>query len=105
MPKSITGQVLSSIQSGQQVVLSTTIVNNLDEAQPYVGLIEVRDSSGVTVFLGWSTGNLHGNDRTEVGLSWTPDSAGTYEARTFVLSDLTHPNILSSVQTSQISVS
>jgi hypothetical protein len=103
--KDVTGRTLSSLSVGQQAVLSTNIVNNNDESRPFVALVEVRDSSGITVFLAWQTGTLNPSGQAEVGLSWTPEEAGDYEVRTFVISDLANPQILSEVQTSDISVS
>jgi len=40
-----------------------------------------------------------------VGLSWTPEIQDDYEVRTFVISSLNNPRILSPVSTSNVSVS
>jgi hypothetical protein len=69
-----------------------------------VALIEVRDSDGVTIFLAWQIGQLAGGDRTQVGLSWTPEDQGDYTVRTFVISDLNDPDILSEVSESDVTV-
>jgi hypothetical protein len=100
----VTGQVLDEVSAGQQVVLATSVRNNNAGPQPFVALIEVRDSNDVTVFLAWQTGTLPANGQTQVGLSWTPDIAGDYEVRTFVISDLNNPQVLSEVSTSNITV-
>lgn len=100
-----TGQPVDQVQAGQQVVLTTTINNNLDEAVPFVAIVEVRDDNGVTVFLAWQTGTLGADGRATVGLSWTPDFAGDYDIRTFVISSLDNPRILSEVKQSSVSVS
>jgi len=101
----IQGKPLNSVTAGQQIVLSTSVSNKIDEDQPFVALVEVRDSSGVTVFLGWTTGSLSANGQAAVGLSWTPEQSGTYEVRTFVLSSLSSPTILSDVVKSNLTVS
>jgi len=103
--KDITGKVVTSVTTGQQVLLATTIINTLDQDLPYVALIEVRDSSGVTVAIGFSTGTLKPNDRNEVGQSFTPQESGSYNVRTFVISSLDKPQILSKVEQSTLSVS
>ena len=103
--KDVSGGSVDDIVPGQQVVLSTTVQNNLDEDLPFVALIEVRDSSGITVFLAWQTGTLNADGRAEVGLSWTPDRSGDYQVRTFVVSNLSNPQVLSPVMTSNITVS
>lgn len=103
-PKDVTGETLDEVSVGQQVVLTTNVVNTEASPQSFVALIEVRDSNGVTVFLAWQTGTLSANGQTQVGLSWTPDIADDYEVRTFVISDLNNPTILSPVETSNITV-
>jgi hypothetical protein len=100
----VSGQDIDEVSAGQQVVLTTDVRNNEASATPFVALIEVRDSSGVTVFLAWQTGTLPANGRTQVGLSWTPEDSGDYEVRTFVISNLNRPDILSEVETSDITV-
>jgi hypothetical protein len=102
--RDVSGGTISNIVEGQQVVLTTTINNNLDDDLPFVALIEVRDSSGITVYLAWQTGTLDAGDRTEVGLSWTPEDSGDYQVRTFVISNLNNPQVLSQVMTSNITV-
>jgi len=99
------GNKLDILSRDRQVILSTTITNNLDSNQPYVAIIEVRTSDGITEYLSWQTGELGPDDIIDVGQSWLPDSAGSYTVRTFVISDLSNPQILSSVHQSEISVS
>jgi len=101
----VTGKKLTEVSAGQQVVLSTTVINKNDAPQPFVALVEVRDSSGVTVYLAWQTGTLSANGQTNVGLSWTPENSGSYEVRTFVISNLSTPTVLSKVSTSNVTVS
>jgi hypothetical protein len=102
--KDASGGAVGSITTGQQVVLTTTVTNNVDDELPFVALVEVRDASGITNFLAWQTGVMDAGDRTEVGLSWTPENAGDYTVRTFVISNLNNPQVLSEVQTTNISV-
>ena len=103
--KDMTGKPLSSLAAGQQAILSTTVKNNNDIVQPFVALIEVRDSSGITVYLAWQTGTLNPSGQIEVGLSWKPEQAGSYEVRTFVISDLASPRVLSPVEWAVVAVS
>ena len=103
--KDVTGDEIDEVTVGQQVVLSTTIQNNIDDEQPFVALIEVRDSKGITVYLAWQTGTLNSEGEAEVGLSFTPQEPGTYTIRTFVISDLGTPEILSELRESEFTVS
>jgi hypothetical protein len=100
----VSGRDIDEVSRGQQVILATDVINNEASATPFVALIEVRDDTNVTVFLAWQTGTLQANARTNVGLSWTPEISGDYTVRTFVISDLESPDILSEVSTTEITV-
>jgi hypothetical protein len=104
MLKDFNGAEVKEVTVGSQVVLSTTIKNNNDAELPYVAIVEVRDSDKVTVFLSWQTGKLPASSETGVGIAWTPEAAGTYSVRTFVLSDLGSPQVLSPVAESTVTV-
>ncbi len=84
---------------GAQLVLSTTVENNFDE-QEYVVIIEARDENGVTVFLGLQSGTLAPDDSSDIETSWTPEAAGDYQIRTFVVSSLESGEVLSGVSVS-----
>jgi hypothetical protein len=102
----VSGQELDEIATGTQVVLSTTIVNNQADAQPFAAIVEVRDGDGITRYLQWQIGTLPASGRANVGLSWTPDAPGDYTVRTFVLDKISGtPAILSPIVESEITVS
>ena len=103
--KDITGSTINEVTTGQQVVLSTDIKNNNNVSQPFAAIVEVRDADGITVYLQWQTGTLNPSSTANVGLSWTPENAGTYSVRTFVISNLANPAVLSPVAESTITVS
>jgi hypothetical protein len=98
------GDEIASAKMGTQVVLSTSIKNNNALSQPFVVIVEVRNSQDVTDSLVWQSGTLNPNSSIDVGMSWLPSSAGKYEARTFVISDLQHPEVLSAVSHNQMEV-
>lgn len=94
--------------AGKQAMLSTVITNNSDQLRSFVGLLEVRESDGVTVFLAWQSGILYPNSQTKIGVSWTPDRPGDYEVRTFAVShldlNLGSPHVLSEVEMLEFTV-
>jgi hypothetical protein len=90
---------------GTQLGLSTTIENDGSAEQPFVALIEVRDSTGITVYLAWQSGNLEPAGTTAIEVSWIPDVSGKYEVRTFAVSSLTNAIVLSKVATTSVDVS
>jgi len=100
----VSGNPVSEINAGKQVILTTTVTNVNAQSQPFVALIEVRDSNDITVYLAWQTGTLPANGKADIGLSWTPDFADSYEVRTFAISSLSNPQILSEISSSQITV-
>jgi len=102
--KDVSGGELEKVETGQQVVLSSQLQNNNFASLPFVSIIEVRDDSGVTVFLAWQTGTVAGSGQTEVGVSWTPEMQGHFSLRTFVMSDLSNSQVLSEVSTSNVVV-
>jgi hypothetical protein len=105
-PELQTGSSLfTEITAGQQVVITTAFSNNCGEQdQPYVGIIEVRNSDGVTEYLAWRTGTLQYGDTVDMGASWTPEHGDTYELRTFIITDLQKPEILSRLAISNVTI-
>jgi hypothetical protein len=102
--KDIAGDELAEMTVGRQVVLSTTIKNNNANVQPFLAIVEVRNSQQVTESLEWQTGSLSPDASADIGISWTPERAGTYQIRTFVISDFERLYILSPVAVSEVMV-
>jgi hypothetical protein len=98
----ITGELLA----GQQAILSTEISSSFQKEElSFVAILEVRDSSGVTVSIGWQSGSLPAQGQTEVGMSWLPKDPGNFQVRTFLISDLLSPQVLSEVASTMVTVS
>lgn len=102
--RDIAGDELAKLLVGRQVVLSTTIKNNNANVQPFLAIVEVRNSQQVTESLEWQTGTLNADASADIGISWTPERAGTYQIRTFVISDFEQLEILSPVAVSEVVV-
>lgn len=100
----ISGNPLSVITSGQQVVINTNHSNETARELEFVVIIEVRDSDNTTVFLALQSGTLEPNGRTAVGTSWTAGEPSAYFFRTFTISGLQDPSILSAVAEAEIIV-
>ena len=97
---------LREATAGEQFIITTTISNHCSKQdQPFVGIIEARNSEGVTEIFGWQGGVLKGaSGETAIGISWVPTHGDSYQLRTFALSDLEHPVILSSVITTNVAI-
>lgn len=85
---------------GQLVVLSTTVSSTKDDPQPFVAVMEARDGAGMTRFLGFAIGSIEAGSTSEIGISWTPEEAGNYELRAFLVSGFENPQLLTAVATS-----
>jgi hypothetical protein len=102
--KAVYSPLLHAPLAGQQLVIATTLTNN-DDIRDWaaVDLIEVRDSSGITVSLYWQSG-ISAGGTMDVGASWIPEYPDNYEVRTFVISSLDNPRIFSQVERTPISI-
>lgn len=85
-----------------QLVIHTDISDNIAESQkPFVAIFEVRNSHGVTIFLGWYSGS---QSSSNIEVSWFPKESGIYEVRTFAISQFDNGEVLSPVATTGIIV-
>ena len=103
--KDATGKELSNpAKVGQLVIISTSLASSgnstNDSSVPFVIIIEARDELGISHYSQFALGNLNLGAKSEVGLSWIPKEAGTYELKAFALSDLNNPQILAPAHTS-----
>ncbi len=98
------GTLLDRVTSGQQVQIVSEITSNEKTKQPFAYLVQVQDSSGITVSLSWITGSLEPNQILSLGQSWEPKLPGKYTAQIFVWQSIVDPDALSSPLTLQISV-
>jgi serpin B len=100
------GEIIENLKVGKEVMVSMALHNGFDDDRQFIALIEARSlgDGGVTRFLAMPNGIVAGKGWTDVGLSWTPELAGDYQLRTFVIDSLNGPQILSPVMTSKVTV-
>jgi hypothetical protein len=97
--------VEGKVSLGQQVVISTEFRNPWDwRDQPVVVIIEVRDSDGVTVFFGLQSRVLKPDCGAEFGVSWLASEQGNFQVRSFALTSLETPSLLSPVMSTDVVV-
>lgn len=94
----------TSLVSGNQVTVYRTFRNDDDITRDFVMLIEIRDGEGITIHLTWQNAQMGPYSQREVGISWLLPDPGDYMLRTYAVSNLTHPQVLSDVETSEITV-
>lgn len=81
------------------------VTNNNDTEEPIVAIVDVRDASGVTVFLEFIIGTLNSGQTSEMGISWAINEPGQYMIRSFAVTNFTKPEILSLPVKAQVTIS
>jgi YVTN family beta-propeller protein len=94
----------ANLPLGAQLTLSQSFHNNGNVPQEYVILIEIRDSTGVSTHIAWQGGIAGIGQEKTIGISWIPPYVGDHQIRTFVISNLTNPEVLSNVETINVIV-
>ena len=105
------GTTTSAAIFGHQYQINTVLHSNIEETMSFVVLIEVRDSSGITTDLFWQSGTLAAGKNHTIGASWVPGdicfdniTCSIFQIRTFVISSLKDPMVLSHVFTKEVAV-
>lgn len=87
------------------VVITVTTYNEKDIDLPHVTYIKVRDSDGVTVYLSWQGNTLSPFGGNRVQAYWLANDPGSYTMRTFALSNMQNPDVLSDIESAELTVS
>jgi hypothetical protein len=90
--------------AGEEFVLTVIASNCTPNKTPFIALIEVRNSEGITEHIGWQSGILAENGKTQIGISWIPAHGDNYGIRSFAITDWVMPNVLSTVSTSNVEI-
>lgn len=89
------GTVLSEATTGEQIQVVGSVHNNQNFVQPFVFIIQIKDSHENVVSISWVTGQLQPNQNLDLSQSWAPQQSGTYFIETFVWDSLSDANALS----------
>ncbi|AIF85411.1 hypothetical protein NTE_03383 [Candidatus Nitrososphaera evergladensis SR1] len=89
---------------GKQVVVWVVANNREPSDLKFAQIIEIRNSIGVTEYLAFQTGTLGANNKTEMGISWTPLYSDIYTLRTFAVSGLENPESLGPIAENSIEI-
>lgn len=90
-----TNTQLSNVDAGQLMMIQSLVRNNQETQQTFAYIVQIKDSKGIVVKLEAVEGLLPSGKSFTVGVSWTPESAGTYSAEAFVWKSLKEPVPLS----------
>ncbi len=89
----ISGDRIGQVVTGQPVLVHTQVSNNLNEQQPFVYILQIKDSQGFTVMLTWIKGTMNASADLDAGISWTPEESGRYTVDVFVWKSLEDPGL------------
>ena len=102
---SVSVDKITSVEVGQQSVIKIAMQYHEATESTFAIIVEIRDSNDVTTYLSWQSGKVDGNGNYTMESSWTPtqgcafpnEACDTYQIRTFVITDIDNPQILSAI--------
>ena len=89
------GNTVALARTSEQVVIGITVVNNFEHELDIVAVIEVKDAEGTTQYLAFQSNRLDVGSMVDIGTVWIPSKTGEYKLRTFLITGLTNPEVLS----------
>ena len=89
------GVSITQVFTGQQVIIQSEVLNSQSKKQPFVYIVQVKDSNDLTVSLSWIAAELPANDSLKVTQSWLPLVSSSYRVEIFVWESIDKPNALS----------
>lgn len=92
------------IEVDSMTTLSTATENRLSRPQSVIIIFEVFDASGVVVFIHAGNWTLAPNSHDQASVSWMPDETGEFRIKSFVISNLDQPWLLSTAAPLAINV-
>jgi len=93
------GNAFASPSVGDIVIVQASVTNDDDVAHTVTFIVQVKDASGVVVNQGWVRDIELATDESQTpGLSWIPESAGTYTAEVYVWTSISEAEALSPVK-------
>jgi hypothetical protein len=98
------GKGVSQVFVGEQILVQSEVTNTQNKKQPFVYILQVKDSEGITESLSWISAQLPANESLKVAQSWIPSGPGEYTVEIFVWDSLTNLGPLSPVRTKTVNI-
>ena len=93
------GNAFASPSVGDIVIVQASVTNDDDVAHTITFLVQIKNAGGEVINLGWVRDIELATDESQTpGLSWLPDSAGTYTAEVYVWTSISEAEALSPVK-------
>lgn len=78
------GNSANELMANQQIQVVGGLTNNQQFEQPFVYLVQIRNSENSVVKLSWMSGTLRAQDLLDVSQSWIPSMPGDYTIESYV---------------------
>jgi len=78
------GNSVNELMANQQIQVVGGLTNNQQFEQPFVYLVQIRNSENSVVKLSWMSGTLRAQDLLDVSQSWIPSMPGDYTIESYV---------------------
>ncbi len=85
------GLPIQEPKSGQQLQVVAEIENKQDYDQPFIYIVQVKDSANTIIALSWFKGSLTINQKLSVSQFWSPAESGTYAVEIFAWRSFDNP--------------
>ncbi|MBE44424.1 MAG: hypothetical protein CMO16_04505 [Thaumarchaeota archaeon] len=99
------GRSVINVNIRQPILIQTAVTNNLDEEQPFIYIVQIKDENDFTVTLAWIKGNIYAKNSFSIDKSWTPESDGDYSIEIFLWKTIDEPGMLPLTKSLDVSVS
>ena len=87
-------QIVEQVNINQQVQVAADIANGQDKEQPFVYILQIKNSDGHIVSVSTIAGELQPIQSFNAALSWRPSISGSYTAEIFVWESLVNADAL-----------
>lgn len=98
------GMPVAQVAPGEAVLITSAITGGPAAGQPYVHIVRVDDSRGVTQAVVWSPGTVAAGQEVASSAEWVPARTGEYEATVLVWESIDHPFALAPKSTVRVTV-
>jgi hypothetical protein len=89
------GLPLISAEQGESVILQSEVSNTGPRDQPFLYIVQIKDSEGRVIFLNFVQGVMPAGESVPLGIQWVPEKFGTYIVEVFTWESWDKPTPLS----------
>ncbi|MBI5133548.1 MAG: hypothetical protein HZA83_02440, partial [Thaumarchaeota archaeon] len=99
------GSPITRVRVGERVVFQSEITNAQDKQQPFIYLVQIKNSEGIIISISYAKSEIPPNDIMKAAQSWLPTETGKYYAEIFVWDSIDGHKVLSPARKISVQVS